>query len=74
MNINDQWNVDLGYQWNSDENRTELAGHGCSTARTSSAINVSYRFRHGSLKEIDVATPGRSAGTGASSAATTIAA
>lgn len=56
MNINDQWNVDLGYQWNSDENRTELA-----EARVLyhpddfRVINVSYRFRHGSLKEIDVA-------------------
>jgi LPS-assembly protein len=56
MNVNDQWNVDLGYQWNSDESRTELA-----EARVLyqpddyRILNLSYRFRRGSVREIDVA-------------------
>ena len=56
MNVNDQWNVDLGYQWNSDKSRTELA-----EARVLyqpddyRILNLSYRFRRGSVREIDVA-------------------
>jgi LPS-assembly protein len=56
MNINDQWNVDLGYQWDSDQNVTRLA-----EARVLyhpddfRVLNLSYRYRRDSVREIDVA-------------------
>lgn len=56
MNINDQWNVDLGYQWDSDENVTRLAEARVLYRRDDFRIlNLSYRFRRDSLREIDVA-------------------
>lgn len=56
MNVNDQWNVDLGYQWDSDQSVTQLA-----EARVLyrpddyRVLNLSYRFRRDSVREIDVA-------------------
>jgi LPS-assembly protein len=56
MNVNGQWNVDLGYQWDSDENETALA-----EARVLyrpdefRLLNVSYRFRRDSIEELDLA-------------------
>ena len=56
MNVNDQWNMDLGLQWNSGESRAELA-----EARVLfkpddyRVLNLSYRFRRGSVREIDLA-------------------
>jgi LPS-assembly protein len=56
MNVNDQWKVDLGFQWDSDQSLTELA-----EARVLfkpddyRVLNLSYRFRRDSVREIDVA-------------------
>lgn len=56
MNVNDQWNVALGYQWDSDQRITQLA-----EARVLyrpddyRVLNLSYRFRRDSVREIDVA-------------------
>lgn len=56
MNVNDQWNVDLGYQWDSDENITRLAEARVLYRRDDFRIlNLSYRFRRDSVREIDVA-------------------
>jgi LPS-assembly protein len=54
MNINDQWNVDLGYQWDSDG---VPAGGGTRPlpGRRLPILNLSYRFRRDSVREIDVA-------------------
>ncbi len=56
MNVNDRWNVELGYQWDSDEDVTRLA-----EARVLyhpdeyRVLNFSYRYRRDSLREIDIA-------------------
>ncbi len=56
MNVNDQWKVDLGYQWDSDARVTRLA-----EARVLyqpdeyRVLNVSYRFRRDAVREIDLA-------------------
>ncbi|MEQ1800857.1 MAG: LPS assembly protein LptD [Gammaproteobacteria bacterium] len=56
MNINDQWNVDLGYQWDSDENVTQLAeARVLYRADDFRILNLSYRYRRDSIEEIDVA-------------------
>jgi LPS-assembly protein len=56
MNVNDQWNVDLGYQWDSDENETQLAeARVLYRADDFRILNLSYRFRRDSIEEVDVA-------------------
>ena len=56
MNINDQWDVELGYQWDSNANVTRLA-----EARVLyqpddyRILNLSYRYRQDSVREIDLA-------------------
>lgn len=56
MNVNDQWNVDLGYQWDSDANVTRLAEARILYRRDDFRIlNLSYRFRRDSVREVDVA-------------------
>jgi LPS-assembly protein len=56
MNINDQWNVDLGYQWDSDASVTRLAEARVLYRRDDFRIvNLSYKFRRDSVREIDVA-------------------
>ena len=56
MNINDQWNLQLGYQWDSDERVTEL-GEARLLYRPDDyrILNFSYRYRRDSLREIDIA-------------------
>ena len=55
MNINDRWNLDLGYQWDSDASVTQMA-----EARVmykpahNKIVNVSYRYRRDSLREFDI--------------------
>ncbi|MBL8199982.1 MAG: LPS assembly protein LptD [Chromatiales bacterium] len=56
MNVNNQWNVDLGYQWDSDQNVTRLAEARVLYRRDDYRIlNFSYRFRRDSIEEIDLA-------------------
>jgi LPS-assembly protein len=56
MNFNDQWNVDLGYQWDSNASVTRLAEARVLYRRDDYRIlNLSYRFRRDSVREIDVA-------------------
>jgi LPS-assembly protein len=56
MNINDQWNVDLGYQWDSDASVTRLAEARVLYRRDEFRIlNLSYRYRRDSVREVDVA-------------------
>jgi LPS-assembly protein len=56
MNITDQWNVDLGYQWDSDASVTRLAEARVLYRRDDFRIvNLSYKFRRDSVREIDVA-------------------
>jgi LPS-assembly protein len=56
MNLNDQWKVDLGYQWDSDQSVTQLAeARVLYRADNYRVLNVSYRFRRDSVREIDVA-------------------
>lgn len=56
MNFNDQWNLDLGYQWDSDASVTRLAEARILYRRDDYRIlNLSYRFRRDSVREIDVA-------------------
>lgn len=56
LNITDHWNVDLGYQWDSDENETQLAeARVLYRADDFRVLNLSYRFRRDSIEEIDVA-------------------
>ncbi len=56
MNVNDQWNVDLGYQRDSDARVTRLAEARVLYRRDDYRIlNLSYRFRRDSIREIDVA-------------------
>ena len=56
LNFNNVWNVDLGYQWDSDQHVTQLA-----EARILyrpdeyRVLHLSYRFRRDSIREIDVA-------------------
>ncbi|MEO8223209.1 MAG: LPS assembly protein LptD [Gammaproteobacteria bacterium] len=56
MNVNDQWNVALGYQWDSNEKVTQLA-----EARVLyhpddfRVLNLSYRYRRDTLRELDLA-------------------
>ena len=56
MNVNDQWNVAFGYQWNSDERVTQRT-----EARVLyhpddyRVLNLSYRYRRDTLRELDVA-------------------
>jgi LPS-assembly protein len=56
LNINDQWNVDLGVQWDSDARQTELAEirvlYHPDDVRV---INLAYRLRGDNVEEIDVA-------------------
>lgn len=55
MNLNDRWNVDLGYQWDSDQNVTELAeARVLYTPDVFRVVSASYRYRRDSVKEIDV--------------------
>ncbi|MDP2323546.1 MAG: LPS assembly protein LptD, partial [Gammaproteobacteria bacterium] len=56
MNVNDRWNVDLGYQWDSDANVTRLAEARVLYRHDDFRIlNLSYRFRRDSVREVDVA-------------------
>lgn len=56
MNINNQWNVDLGYQWDSDESVTQLAeARVLYRADDFRILNLSYRFRRDSIEEVDLA-------------------
>ena len=56
MNVSDQWKVDLGYQWDSDQSVTQLAeARVLYRADDYRILNFSYRFRRDSVKEIDVA-------------------
>ena len=56
MNLNDKWNLDLGYQWDSDQGVTQLAeARVLYRADDFRIVNLSYRFRRGSVREIDVA-------------------
>lgn len=56
LNVNDRWNVDLGYQWDSDDNKTQLAeARLLYRADDYRIVNLSYRFRRDSIEEIDVA-------------------
>jgi len=56
MNFNDQWNVELGYQWDSDENVTQLGeARVLYRADDYRILNLSYRFRRDSIEEIDLA-------------------
>jgi LPS-assembly protein len=56
MNLDERWNLELGYQWDSDEDVTRLA-----EARVlyrpddQRVLNMSYRYRRDSIREIDVA-------------------
>jgi LPS-assembly protein len=56
LNINDQWNVDMGYQWDSDARQTELAEirilYHPDDARI---LSVGYRLRGDNVEEFDVA-------------------
>lgn len=56
MNINDQWNLDIGYQWDSDQNETELAEirllYHPDDLRV---VHLGYRLRGDNVEEIDVA-------------------
>jgi LPS-assembly protein len=56
LNVNDQWNVDLGYQWDSDASVTRLAEARVLYRRDDyRIINLSYRFRRDAVREIDIA-------------------
>jgi len=56
LNVNDRWNVDLGYQWDSDEHETQLAeARVLYRADEFRVLNLSYRFRRDSIEEIDLA-------------------
>jgi LPS-assembly protein len=56
MNLNDQWKVDLGYQWDSDLGVTQLAeARVLYRADDYRVVNLSYRFRKDSVREIDLA-------------------
>ena len=56
MNVNDQWKVDLGYQWDSDQSVTQLAeARVLYRADDYRIVNLSYRFRRDSVREIDLA-------------------
>ncbi|MEO8225603.1 MAG: LPS assembly protein LptD, partial [Gammaproteobacteria bacterium] len=56
MNMNDQWNVELGYQWDSNARVTQLAEARILYRRDDYRIlNLSYRFRRDAVREIDVA-------------------
>lgn len=56
LNIRNVWNVDIGWQWDSDESVTRLA-----EARVlwrpdpERVLNLSYRFRRDSIEEVDLA-------------------
>jgi LPS-assembly protein len=55
MNINNRWNLDLGYQWDSDENVTRMAeARVMYKPADNRIVNLSYRFRRDSLREIDI--------------------
>ncbi len=55
MNINNRWNLDLGYQWDSDANVTRMAeARVMYKPADNKIINLSYRFRRDSLREIDI--------------------
>ncbi|MBM4220917.1 MAG: LPS assembly protein LptD [Gammaproteobacteria bacterium] len=55
MNINNRWNLDLGYQWDSDENVTRMAeARVMYKPADNKIVNLSYRFRRDSLREIDI--------------------
>lgn len=56
MNLNDQWKMDLGYQWDSDQSVTQLAeARILYRGDDFRVLNASYRFRRDSVREIDVA-------------------
>ncbi|MFZ1624348.1 MAG: LPS assembly protein LptD [Gammaproteobacteria bacterium] len=55
MNINDRWNLDLGYQWDANASVTRLAeARVMYKPADNKIINVSYRFRRDSLRELDI--------------------
>ena len=55
MNINNRWNLDLGYQWDSDANVTRMAeARVMYKPADNKIVNLSYRFRRDSLREIDI--------------------
>jgi LPS-assembly protein len=55
MNINNRWNLDLGYQWDSDENVTRMAeARVMYKPAPNKIVNVSYRYRRDSLRELDI--------------------
>ncbi len=56
MNVNNQWNVDLGYQWDSDESVTQLAeARVLYRADDYRILNLSYRLRRDLIEEVDLA-------------------
>ncbi|MEO7385940.1 MAG: LPS assembly protein LptD [Gammaproteobacteria bacterium] len=56
MNVSNHWNVDLGYQWDSDQNVTQLAeARVLYRADDFRVVNLSYRYRRDSITEIDIA-------------------
>jgi len=56
MNLNEQWKLDLGYQWDSDLGVTQQAeARILYRADDFRVVNLSYRFRRGSVQEIDLA-------------------
>lgn len=56
LNINDQWNLDLGYQWDSDANETQLAEvrvlYHPDDVRI---VNLGYRLRGDNVEQLEVA-------------------
>lgn len=56
MKLFGNWRTKLGYQWNSDERKTELGEARLLYQRDDFRIaNISYRFRQDLLEEVDVA-------------------
>jgi LPS-assembly protein len=56
LNINDQWNVDLGYQWDSDARKTKLAEvRVLYHPDDSRVLNLGYRLRGDNVDQINVA-------------------
>lgn len=55
LNFYRNWNMDLGYQWDSDTSTAQLAEVRIQYRRDRSRVmNLSYRYRRDTLEEIDV--------------------
>ncbi len=55
MNLYDSWSMDLGYQWDSDQNVTQRAEARLQYRPDKSRVlNLSYRLRRKSLEEVDI--------------------